>query len=145
MEAKLVNSLVDEYILNSGVYRSVKSDIKLQEKSQYLCMDYEGIIRAVEEIDSDIYCPLQALELDKGIAYSDAEVDDSDYMAELMLYLAAMCSGPFAHDTLNQYMFDSNLRVCQMRVAETAKWFFEKVSDKGTIFPEVQSYLTVME
>lgn len=144
MEVELANSLVDEYVLNSRVYRDVKADIKLQEDSSRLCYDAEGIIWAVEQIDSDIYCPLQALQIDKGIMYSDAEVDDSTYMAELMVNLATLCGGNFAQDTLCQYMFDSEMRVCQMRVAESYKHFFDKVSDRSTVFPEVESYLKVM-
>ncbi len=138
-------SLVDEYVLNSRVYRDVKADVKLQNNSRFLCYDFEAIIRATEEVDSDIYCPLQALQIDKGIMYSDAEVDDSDYMAELMVNLAQLCSGNFAQDTLCQYMHESNLRVCQMRVAEKFKYFFDKVSDRSYVFEEVETYLAVVK
>lgn len=141
----MVNSLVDEYVLNSRIYRDVKADVKLQDDSRFLCYDFEAIIKATEEIDSDIYCPLQALQIDKGIMYSDAEVDDSTYMAELMVNLAKLCSGNFAQDTLCQYMFESNMRVCQMRVAESCKHFFDKVSDRSYVFEEVESYLAVMK
>lgn len=138
-------SLVDEYVLNSHVYRDVRADVKLQADSSRLCYDAEGVIWAIEQIDSDIYCPLQALQIDKGIMYSDAEVDDSTYMAELMINLAKLCSGPFAQDTLCQYMFDSEMRVCQMRVAESCRYFFDKVSDRSYVFEEVESYLAVMK
>lgn len=141
----MVKSLVDEYVTNSRVYRDVKADVRLQDSSRFLCYDYEAIIRATDEIDSDIYCPLQALNIDKGIMYSDSEVDESDYMAELMIYLASLCSGSFAHDTLAQYMYDSEMRVCQMRVAESCKGFFDKVTDKSNIFEEVSTFLRIVE
>ena len=141
----MVNSLVDEYVLNSRIYRDAKVDVRIQKDSSRLCYDAESIIWATEQIDSDIYCSLQALKEDKGFHFSDAAVDDSTYMAELIVNLSILCGGHFAEDTLCQYIFDSGMRVCQMRVAESNKYFFDKVGDRSTIFPEVESYLAVMK
>lgn len=140
----MVKSLYDEYVTNSNIYRNVKLDYSTRSKSWGLGLGPIAMGMALDEVDYHIYCPMQALEVDKGILFDNDELDRSPFMQELFLGLAQLADGAEAHDTLCQYLCISGLVQCQLAIAQHAQHFYSNVSDKSNIFDEVKSYLEIV-
>ncbi len=143
MERNVTDSLIDMYIRDSKVYKGLTADAAFHFASEYLSVDYEGIIRITEDIE-DIILSLQALEIDRGIPFEVRDFDCSHYWQGMFVKLAGMCSGAFAHDTLCQYLSDCGFVQCQLAIAHHAPGFYDKVTDKSAVKDEVKTYLSIV-
>lgn len=139
----MVDSIIDTYVKDSKVYQNIRADSAFQFASSYLSIDHEGVIQITEGIE-DIIMSLQALEIDKKIYFDIQDFDLSEFVQDLFVRVANMCSGHFAHDTLCQYLNDCRLHRCQVAIACKVPGFYDKVNDKSSICDEVMSYLKVV-
>lgn len=140
----MVKSLYDEFVTNSHVYKEVKLDVNVRQQSWGLGFGPIAMGMALDHVDSDIYCPLQALEIDKGIKLDNEELDTSPYLQELFLALAQMADGAEAHDMLCQYLKDSELPHCQLYIAQHHAPFFENITDRSNLLDLTKTYLEIV-